>query len=369
MGSRHCVLVALICVPNVAAQAEDPALDADLSHLTLDEVIERLPPAGNDRTDTEGPWSLTPVAAEMRTRVERGDPLTGEQWTRALLTTGSMKFRSRWPVTDPFVVALRKPSWLPLTRVSFDPRPEGLAPIAMGTEYIQTCGIGMRGESAEHVEEVGLLPLGSNRLVFDVTFERGPKAMLFADLPRLAEQMARPPHPPAGVFFRGQVAIDVEVLPTAGEVIPPTTSGELDEAVRRALYLARTEDGLETYLVLAPDGLCEPSLLGVALALHVEVAHGDGVEEIAALRPILAELAPPDPGDERSIGSLSSCELISIPSALVDSPRPSAWSVRIRGTSERVCELLAAERYWAGEIVLSVEELVRRGQEARTKER
>ena len=62
--------------------------------------------------DVPGAEALPDPDEEFTTRIERGDVLTAEQWKRALVSTGALRVRERWPAGVPFAVSAREPEWL-----------------------------------------------------------------------------------------------------------------------------------------------------------------------------------------------------------------------------------------------------------------
>jgi len=73
--------------------------DGDFSDTSLDKIIGELP-----RVDNEGTWDEEeeeyiehPACSTLRQRLAQGHKLTDAQWRKALLDTGVIRVRDRWP--------------------------------------------------------------------------------------------------------------------------------------------------------------------------------------------------------------------------------------------------------------------------------
>src|SRR5262245_56797898 len=88
----------------------------------VDELIERLPEVGCEARHVQGQgWVLEPDVVAMKELVE-SRRLTGAQWERALLHTGAIRWRNRWPADEPFAISVRVPAWLELGRIGVRPQ-------------------------------------------------------------------------------------------------------------------------------------------------------------------------------------------------------------------------------------------------------
>lgn len=333
----------------------------DLTRLPLDELIQRLPAAGSEWIRGAS-WRLVPVAQELKDRIEHGAELSGDQWKRALLSTGAVRMRSRWPSSEPLAISMKEVGWLPCTRVRLEPRDATLAPVEAG--WLN--GPGFCGTYSSQVEQswlyqvLGELPLGRQTLVLDLTLERGrPFRSRFA---KADEGFVAP----AGVFFRGTLSFDVEIVATADEAVPPRSSSELDAAVRRTLSLAFDDwaHGRAALLVVDPD-VRDPALARLGLSLDIELRHGEElVQEMhltaSTYDPLCSSISVHEAPDQPfSFGVLGV-----LPIATEGDPAARAgWSARARGTSQHALQLWEADAYWSGEVRLSLDELIQRERE------
>ena len=350
-----CVAVLACAIALGAQEANGPSGD-DLSQLTLDELIERLPPVGSEWVDVERD-ELVPAALEFRERIEHGAALTAEQWRRVLLGTGVLRLRDRWPASQPFALSMRKAGWLRLTAIRLDPHEDRLAAVGAGWKN----GHGYCGTHTVRVERdwlyqpLGFLPLGRHSLVFDLTLERG--RVRRGQLPAEFEA-------PAGTFFDGVITFDIEIVATLDEAIPPRSSAELDSAVGRSLSLAFDDwsDGRTAILVADVNVAGDPRLAHLGLSLAFEVLHGSEVVEVHHL--VAADHDPPASGISVPAGPrqpFAFCALRSLsPDVENDAEARAGWSVRVTGTSEHVEALWSADSRWNGTLVLSLDELIAR---------
>ncbi|HEX6885902.1 MAG TPA: hypothetical protein VF530_21185 [Planctomycetota bacterium] len=357
------IVLLLGAVTALPLQAPTPAAAGpqDLTLLSVDALIDRLPPVGEEWLREEDRWSLVPAAKEMKARLERGEGLSPAQWRRALIGTGALRSRERWPAEQPFALSMRSPGWLAVTQVRLVPRRAGLAPAEVGLLYRSTCGTFMGWKEQEwSYQELGTLPVGRHHLVFDVTVERGSgfRSAFFEE-----EEKPAPP----GVLWTGELALDVEVMATVDQAVPPASSPVLDEAVRRSISLAFDDwsRGRTAILVVDPDIRGDPGLAGLGLSLSIDVLLGSALRESVHLIPSTRDpLAGTNSVHATRNQPISFCALESPPPALERDPTAqAAWSVRVRGTSQQVWGLWEARRRWEGELWIPLSELIEREHE------
>jgi hypothetical protein len=356
----------LLVVISASSSMQDPReivpARLDPTALSLEELIDHLPVVGAEwikPVARNQPWELVPVAAEFRDRVERGAVLTAEQWKRTLVSTGVLRLRERWPVSEPFAVSMRYPGWLVNTAIRLVPREAGLQPAEVGwLNGHPSCGTyAMQTKRAWLYQELGALPPGPRRLAFDLALERGRPYR------RSSSRPAGESEPPVGPFFRGEIAFDVEIVPTIDQAIPPRSGPELDAAVRSTLSLAFDDwsSGRTALLVADPD-IGNPLLSRLGLSLTIDILQGEQFVESAVLVPssydflasgISVHDAPEQP--------FAWTTLRKFPVALEhDAEGRASWSVRVCGTSEHVLALWPAASYWNGTLTVSIDELITR---------
>ncbi len=336
-----------------------------LEELGLDELIGLLPPVGEEWLPTEkaGRFELKPAAAEMKRRLEQGVHLASAQWRRALVETGALRIRRRWPVEHVFAVSMQDPAWDGVSQIRLVPNLEGLAPAEVGLLYSPGCGTLMGWmHQAWLYQELGELPLGRYDLVFDVTIERGAESFSMGQQKNSAH-----PAPPPGILWRGKLAFEVEVVETLDEAVPPVSSAEIDQAVRESLSLAfdTWRDGPTAILVLDPNVENGSFLAGVGISLQVEVLHcGEVQDELSLVANTYDPLASGNSVHDRRNQPIAFCARDSIPASLAyDLDAQKEWSLRVRGTSHQVWKLWEAWSRWSGEFEVPIDELIRRERE------
>jgi hypothetical protein len=351
----------------LAAFATLQAAPEDLHQLAMDELIERLPSVGCDGTsDERGRFTLDPVVAELRSRLEQGVRLTDAQWQRALLVSKVFRFRETWPAGISFDLSVHEPLW---TSTSADPAigtrirailkdPE-LKAVEAGILYPSECGLaaGLRALPAE--EGIGPLSPGHHRILFDVFVESGvpdePRGFARSASARLGSP-ARAPTPPL-LMWSGPVAIEVDVVPSLKDVMPAVDSHELRDLVRRSIFrlgpLSKENESSFPVLVFFDAGGNDVSVLAeTAFSLTVELIRKDAssgvrwmmVGQAGGFRPC------PDPKHPWRAGPV---ELPPIP----DGTSLEDVAIRVRGVPKQVVRHQGARAWWNGTVTVPLADL------------
>ena len=337
---------------------------------SLDKLIAQLP-----QVDSEGKWDEekkeyveNSICCTLRGRLARGGKMTDAQWRKALLDSGAIRIRDRWPEGEDFAISMRKPGWLGVAEIRMKPRTKGLKEAKAGMLFESTCGFYSNCVYQKALyQPLGMLPLGKHKIVFDVIVERGKE-----DGPFREKEATKPP--PPSILWKGDMAFDIEVVTSIDECVLPVTTPPVDEAVRKAVGVAFTQWYFEgeprptAILVIDPDAKDYPVLVDMALSLTFEILKdGRAVDEChltASTYDPIALAASVSKGDRQSIGFRS---VNSVPAALKDKKEDRKnWSVRISGTSKDVIYLWEAKCRWSGSVEVPVDELIERERE-RTK--
>lgn len=328
--------------------------------LTLDERIEALPPIGchHHRDPDSGKWFDDPIAAGMQPYVE-AHTLSDDQWRRALVNSGSFRYRSRWVAGEPWLVSLSVPFWIRRSTVTVAPIAPGLDELS-DTNSIAGCGMSdlteyatfwgpFRGESLGPVDALG----GSSRC--SIRIERSG----FTDL-RLPQRERE--------LWSGPLDVDMTLAASVDEILTPRSGPELDDRVRRGLSLSIVErdqpdpddeDALRAALAakleLRVDERTSPELLDVAIAFELELLRdGEAVGDSWAVPMALADLPhAPHPNAPPPRGFVVGQFVAALP---LDTSRDPAqyghWSVRVRGDGIGALALWDSKAYWKGELTL-----------------
>jgi hypothetical protein len=359
------LLQALGCVVNKAqpepiADISEPTQAADDPHeLDLDALIDRLPPIGSETVYNGERWELRPLPAEMKSRVEGGAKLTGEQWKRALLRTGALRIRTPWALPMPAAVSMRVPAWLDVTRIRMVPWDRRLNAVEVGSLVPETCGTYATWCYQDWMyQELGSLDLGRHRIQFDVNIERGEDVWL-KHFPKEGVTA-----PPPGLVWQGAMEFELEVVPTWNDAIPPTSTPALDRAVGQSISVAFDDwaHGRTAILVVDPNRLELSSLANVGLSLNVELWKGAQLMETLPMipstyDPIAQSISVAEDGDR----SIAFSVLKSLPLSLeTDREARRAWFLRVHGTGDRVWALWGAENRWSGTIDVPLDDLIER---------
>jgi len=349
------VSLALFLFIQGGVPAPDPL---DLRNISLDALIQRLPRVGSecqwDRVKRER--LCDPATEEIQRRLIAGTRPTDTQWRDAMIGTGSIRIRSKWPKAVPFAISMRMPAWLSACEIRLQPRNPGLKAAKAGLLYHSTCGTfsGWVYQDALY-QELGTLPLGRHRLEVDAVVEAGNGSSLLMKMPER----------PRGVIWEGSMTFDIEVVATVEEVVLPSNGEEVDARVRESLGVAFAnwgEEGKRTaLLVLDPDLSASPSLVGVALSLKIEVLnHGIPVEEMQLFANDYDQLALGNSVSKASQKAIAFSTSEKIPADLETSESARAsWTLRVTGTTEDVLAGWDATRYWAGSLEIPIDEAIR----------
>jgi len=342
-----------------------PAPDSqDLRGISLDALIQRLPRVGSEcQWDSVKRERLCdPATEEIQRRLIAGTRPTDTQWRDALIGSGSVRIRSKWPEAVPFAISMRMPAWLPACEIRLQPRNPGLKAAKAGLLYHSTCGTysGWVYQDALY-QELGTLPLGRHRLEFDVVVEAGDGSSFLVKMPEL----------PKGVIWEGSMTFDIEIVATMDDAVLPSKGEEVDAGVRESLGIAFAnwgEEGKRTaLLVLDPDLSASPNLVGVALSLRIEVLnHGIPVETMQLFANDYDQLALGNSVSKASQKAIAFRTSEKIPADLEMSESAHAsWTLRVTGTTEDVLAGWDATRYWAGTLEIPIDEAIQ-GEKRRT---
>lgn len=339
-----------------------PTTPASITELTLDQLIEQLPRVGREskwNRETMS-WDDEPAVDEFSRRLSTGVKLTDAQWQRALTRTGVFRARSKWPATRPLAVSMEMPSWLPVTKIVATPLNRGLQQAKAESVPIGGCGAYDEAvyRKALH-QELGMLGLGEHNIMFDVTIDvRGDTRFLGRSKRALAG-------PPLGMLWNGPLPVQVEIVPTIDEAIPPVSGPELDAAVRASLGVAYADWGQPerraAILVIDPDTKAHPLLADVGLSLKVSIEYrGKALESMhltASRADPLALFNSVSEGEEQTIAFAASSAIPGSTDKMV--AERDGWVIRITGTSDGVEALWGTSKRWSGTVEISLDEAIR----------
>ena len=310
------------------------------AELTLETALAQLPPIEHQGTfdRDKGEWDFVPAVDWLTEYLAHGGTLTDEQWRQALLRSGAIRVRTRWPADLPLAVGIERPVWLGwLTEVRLTPTDSSLRPAKGGTMLPVSCGNCADGRRRRaRYQELGRLAPGFHMLGFEVVVERGEARSVYEQ-----RRNAAPPQGPAAVLWKGSLTFMVEVVSTLDDVLPGAHGDALDSAVRRAIDVDVFEGG---DLVLRADVDRVPELATTAVSLEVQLCEGPLVRGQES-RMILDR-----PG---FIDQAVSFELAS------ELTNTSEWTVRVRGVSNDVLHAWNAQRWWDGELVIALADVPR----------
>lgn len=330
------------------------AVAENVRERSLDELISLLPRNSDYRWDAnKRRVVMDPIAAELRSRLDSGAQLSGDQWRAALLRSGAIRWRALWPESHPFALSMRCPAWLGRSVIRVIPRNGCVRQPRAGSLAWSMCGNAvLMMEEIERYQPFLDLSVGKHDLQVDVTIEsREP----FAPSWEVSGSDTDPP-----LIWKGPLSIKTTIVPILPEAIPPISSAELDLAVASSMRLAfsmrQTEGGSgegKAMLICDPDTLEHPALATTALSLYIDIRNGSKVVETlhftAGCRGKVIHVA--DERRNRRLAIVSSA-IRSVPADFDTLESASEWSLRIRGTEQGVLSLWNADSWWCGDIII-----------------
>ncbi len=351
----------------VLARAQEPS-PTEPRERSLVELTKGLPRVEIPWLYVASSWEGGVAAAVLGAGLRAGETMPDALWRKALLETGTIRVRKRWPVDVPFAVNMHKPAWLGPALITLTRRGASVRTATRGAIRPIGCGTCQFDSNCERHFEFGYVELGEQAIDFDVRIERGMtsneliKAQLKAR--RLGVKSGINQGSPPPVLWSGALKIEVEGVASLDDALPPVCEREHDAAVREALSLAfrskrrgQPQSRSGELSLAAPD---DRALHGLGLSLNVELLKGDTVMEQLHLLATSPGAGPfgrdPREGWKRPLQAL--------PRSLEsDSADRSAWSVRVVGVETDALRLWDATQRWDGELTLSLDELLERGRE------
>ena len=292
----------------------------------VDRWIERLPLIERQwHYDAENEVIWEPEVLAMRDYLDGGGLLSDAQWRLALVRSGAIRVRERWPVQEPFAISVEVPAWLKNSKLTVEPVRSDFTS-AQATSTSGGCGnCAMSSGLRARYQTIGVLALGPQVLELRITVERIP-----------AWRRRGAPAQSPKILWQGILAPTVEGVHAIEEVLPGASDPELDAAVRRALDIHRVEE-----VSLFGKVAHVPELVDTSVSLHVEVRRGNEVHDEATLAL------------QRRNAFVQSV-ILDVPDRSL-----SGWNLHVRGVPESTLREWNARRHWNGELVIPLEELRR----------
>lgn len=314
----------------------------ELSRLTVHELVCRIPRLRDDPGLLDDPAAQAAAQrglAELRQRLERGAALELRDWKTILFEKGYLRWRERWPVDEPFALALHAPRIGSGLRVRLVPRAHAWRS-ASATDHPPLCGFAESAEwDQEDFQELGQL----ERLDREIEFE------LRVLLPSLEAPFGgcMETHPETCL---GTIAIPVEPVARLEEVLPCMADRELEARIGRAIA-----SGMR---VCVGDVPLRGPWIGLAgaidgipgtVALHVEGAVRHDGRTVQVLSFDLEPCSAPH------------VRLRALPLEVARGGGDArAWTLGLHGTSYGVLRRWDATSYWAGVIEVPLAQWIRR---------
>jgi hypothetical protein len=325
------VLIAAVLMALGASEIQEPSL----AKLTDRQLAARIPRRGEPQGSMDPVtkhWTLDPVLAELRRRVEAGNVLDVECWRTILTDRGYLRWREIWPTEVPFAVSFHVPALGQGLEVVLAPSEPGWLP-ASASHWEMMCGLGMdtMGWSEEY-QELGPLRSDATKITFLISIEM--------PLDRKSGA-ARPP--PARI---GTVAIDVRPVARLDEVLQRTEDADMAKAIASSLRLEVARNAQHRNAAWLEAAFEAPP--HVACNLEVTLVR-DG-------KPLPFSNLWLDPLRRRG-----SAEVTGLEPQIVWGRKPTTGlSLRLRGTPANVLRNWDATHYWTGELEIPVADLVER---------
>jgi len=308
----------------------------------LDAAIAARPAIGSEGAISADRkrWVEAPAVEQLREHFQAGGLLNDEQWREALRRSRTIHLRERWPVGLPLAISVQRPHWMPLTEIYVRPQRTEFRAAEAGSFKRPFCGTCSSGRALrESYQELGSLPLGKHRLVFDVHIETDADGEESA---RWDSELKKHVTADVRTAWRGAVELEVEIVATVAEAMPGRHDAELDRAVRDALGLSLVAGGLQ----FTEPRLYEfRALSKTALSLEYELR--DASSAIRSTRFLGKDTWRAGTGWRAWKVPTAAHELAN-------------WTLHVRGIDESVLRFARADHWWNGELVIPLSELARR---------
>lgn len=314
-------------------QANRPVLQ-DLSRLALHELVARVPRAGEPDWETDpstGRLGLVPVLTELRRRIAAGTALELDDWRTLLIDKGYLRWRAKWPISEPFAVSLHLPAIEQGLRVELVPRVPGWKS-ARAAHWEMMCGLSEQGRRHDQEYQVlGPLALDVQTIEFDLA-----PVLLTGDAKARRTALGR---------TLGPIRIAVQPVATLDEALERRDDELSAHELRSALALeSRSEgEGAGRVWLKAKTGWR-------SLAATVEAHLECGPRKYASARFGLND-AGTDPAVR--LDGISA-------EMLLGRRSPDGWTLHLRGVPEGVLRDWDATSYWVGAIEIPLADLIRR---------
>lgn len=306
-----------------------------------------------------GEHVLHGVAAEIQRRRSKGATFRDWEWRVLLERSAILQARRTWLADTELALWPRIPDWLLVDSIVVKDMDTGDR-----LDEIRSQPIWSRGGGTLRWLRGGVLSRGALYKEYKVELVLDGPQPLLGGIPTLAT-IGRTKGV-AGVIFQGTIRVPVKAVTSPDEVIVPDRSPEIDALIRQNLRALvggpelthGAPSGLSLWLLLPFDAMKEHEDLGVSFI--VELLRNETPVETWAF-----VMWPPYRGgawvfDDTSLWVSTPLRLLPIREAH-DPVAQNLWSIRVRGESTRLVKFFDTERYWAGEIVFPLKDLLEAG--------
>ncbi len=362
----------------IAAAQEElriPDQEPDLTELSLNDLIERLPTLENEFWFEADDLRVHPTSLEMDRRLINGVTLSDAQWKRAFDVTGAFRLRSRWPDGNLIPAFMAVPGWLRLSQIRADCPINPFKTLFAGSLELppMRCGNGyISPREVAQYQVFANLPRGKHTLEFDFVIERGKSTNDYGHVhywpPWDQERTECPPEP--GVLWSGRLAYDIEIVESIADAIPGVSNEQLDQTIRAGVRVESHERKVnfksQPYTFLAVD-LCttdDSQLHSTGISLSIGVLR-DGIEQARPSMQVTRDRVRTSRNSKCSGSEFvlyDGVSTLGIPSrVLEDAEELDRWSLSITGTTEGLLKMWDAETHWNGTLEIPLAEAVKRG--------
>ncbi len=293
----------------------------------LHELVTRIPSFARCQSeDGLGPADLRALQ-ELTLRRRGGETIEFADWKQTLLERGWLRWRERWPKSEPFAIGLHLPQAF-ASRIELVPRVPGWR--KAHADSPSWCGTGAwETFEAEDYQVLGLLPEAELDIVFDLVLVdgRSPDSQL------------------------GQITLHVSAVANVEDCLPAlrdhAREAEVGQRLAQAVRVIRELDGQQraSYEVTLDPAVRVP---GLALGLLAILRRQGKARECAWGIPL-------EPWQEFHWSSWD------LPRSHYDRPiEIREHSLVLRGDARYALRDWDAREYWAGEVEVRLEDLDRR---------
>ena len=287
-----------------------------------------------------------PVSVELQRRLDQGMTFEDWQWKLLLTRARVIRTRPRWPSEEPLAVSVVIPRWAPYCQLHAQPTIEGGAPVEAGILFGLWCGNHLTAlEAEEAYQVVGPVAQDQRQVRFAARLIQGDRSH---DNPYRRDDDWENPR----TLWSGDLTMPIQIVEGLDEAVTPDRKPTTTEALRRALDIRvgpgsrnnRPTDELYVWVSIDPID-DEAGLRDLSVHVLIDFQHDGEIVDSVPVH-VRSDMFNFDLGTRGGWGRVNGLTRRELKKAAASG----RWTLRIRGTSDRVLRDFGQSRYWLGEM-------------------